>query len=79
MSIADKTDTIVGFFGINVIPTGTADPYALRRQALGIINIILNKGYPIELPESWTAASPSWRRNSSACWKKRRRTSWSSS
>jgi glycyl-tRNA synthetase beta chain len=51
VSIADKTDTIVGFFGINVIPTGTADPYALRRQALGIINIILNKGYPIELPE----------------------------
>ena len=41
VSIADKTDTIVGFFGINVIPTGTADPYALRRQALGIINIIL--------------------------------------
>jgi len=51
VSIADKTDTVVGFFGINVIPTGTADPYALRRQALGIINIILDKGYPLELPE----------------------------
>jgi len=34
-----------------VIPTGTADPYALRRQALGVINIILDKGYPLELPE----------------------------
>ncbi len=51
VSIADKTDTITGFFGINVIPTGTADPYALRRQALGMINIILNKQYPLELPE----------------------------
>jgi glycyl-tRNA synthetase beta chain len=49
ISIADKMDTIVGFFGINVIPTGTADPYALRRQALGIINIILAKNYPLEL------------------------------
>jgi len=49
ISIADKMDTIVGFFGINVIPTGTADPYALRRQALGIINIILAKNYPLKL------------------------------
>ncbi|TFG91672.1 MAG: glycine--tRNA ligase subunit beta, partial [Syntrophobacterales bacterium] len=51
VSIADKLDTIVGFFGINVIPTGTADPFALRRQALGIINIILNKKYPLNLDE----------------------------
>ncbi|HOO90448.1 MAG TPA: glycine--tRNA ligase subunit beta [Syntrophales bacterium] len=51
VSIADKMDTIVGFFGINLIPTGTADPFALRRQALGIINIILTKGYAIKLDE----------------------------
>jgi glycyl-tRNA synthetase beta chain len=51
ISIADKMDTIVGFFGINVIPTGTADPYALRRQALGIINIILAKNYPLKLDD----------------------------
>ncbi|HET6461817.1 MAG TPA: glycine--tRNA ligase subunit beta, partial [Syntrophales bacterium] len=49
VSIADKLDTIVSFFGINMIPTGTADPYALRRQAIGIINIILNKRYPLDL------------------------------
>ena len=49
VSIADKLDTIVAFFGINMIPTGTADPYALRRQAIGIINIILNKRYPLDL------------------------------
>jgi glycyl-tRNA synthetase beta chain len=49
VSIADKMDTIAGFFGVNLIPTGTADPYALRRQALGIVNIILNKNYPLSL------------------------------
>ena len=49
VSIADKLDTIAGFFGVNLIPTGTADPYALRRQALGIINIILDKKYPLLL------------------------------
>jgi glycyl-tRNA synthetase beta chain len=51
VSIADKMDTIAGFFGINQPPTGTADPYALRRQALGIINILLDKNYPMELSE----------------------------
>ena len=49
VSIADKMDTIVGFFGVNLIPTGTADPYALRRQAIGIINIILNKKYSLNI------------------------------
>ena len=49
VGIADKTDTIAGFFGVNVVPTGTADPYALRRQALGIINIILEKSYDLRL------------------------------
>jgi glycyl-tRNA synthetase beta chain len=45
VSLADKTDTICGCFGVGLIPTGSADPYALRRAALGIINIILDKGY----------------------------------
>lgn len=51
VSIADKMDTIAGFFAVKLIPTGTADPYALRRQALGIINILLAKRYPIRLDE----------------------------
>jgi glycyl-tRNA synthetase beta chain len=51
VSIADKLDTIVGFFGVNLIPSGTADPYALRRQAIGIINIILNKNYTLKIDE----------------------------
>ncbi|MEW6614490.1 MAG: glycine--tRNA ligase subunit beta [Thermodesulfobacteriota bacterium] len=49
VSIADKLDTVVGCFGVGLIPTGTSDPYALRRQALGIVNIILDKRYPISL------------------------------
>jgi glycyl-tRNA synthetase beta chain len=51
VSIADKLDSICGFFGAGLIPTGTADPYALRRQALGIINIILSKRYSLSLGE----------------------------
>ncbi|MDD4335541.1 MAG: glycine--tRNA ligase subunit beta [Desulfotomaculaceae bacterium] len=42
LSIADKIDTIVGCFAIGIQPTGSQDPYALRRQALGISNIILD-------------------------------------
>jgi glycyl-tRNA synthetase beta chain len=49
VGIADKMDTIVSFFGVGLPPTGTADPYALRRQALGIINIILAKRYPLTI------------------------------
>ncbi|MCX8044471.1 MAG: glycine--tRNA ligase subunit beta [Desulfobacterota bacterium] len=51
ISISDKLDTIVGCFGIGLIPTGTADPYALRRQCLGIINIILEKTYLFSLTD----------------------------
>jgi glycyl-tRNA synthetase beta chain len=49
VSIADKLDTICGCFGVGLIPTGATDPYALRRSALGIINIIIAKGYPLSL------------------------------
>ncbi len=42
LSIADKADTIVGCYGLGIMPTGSQDPYALRRQALGICNIILD-------------------------------------
>jgi glycyl-tRNA synthetase beta chain len=49
VSIADKLDTICGCFGVGLIPTGSADPYALRRSALGVINIILSRGYRLSL------------------------------
>ena len=49
LSVADKLDTIVGCFGVGLVPTGTADPYALRRHTLGIIHIILIKRYSLSL------------------------------
>jgi len=49
LSIADKMDTVCACFGIGLIPTGTTDPYALRRQAVGIIQIILDKDLSISL------------------------------
>jgi glycyl-tRNA synthetase beta chain len=49
VSIADKLDTICGCFGVGLVPTGSADPYALRRSALGIINIILDREYRLSL------------------------------
>lgn len=49
ISMADKMDTICGCFAVGLIPTGAADPYALRRQALGIIAIIIEKGFPVTI------------------------------
>jgi glycyl-tRNA synthetase beta chain len=50
VSLADKLDTICGCFGVGLIPSGTADPYALRRSAIGILSIILDRRYPVSLP-----------------------------
>lgn len=49
--IADKADNIVSFFDLGLIPTGSEDPFALRRQALGIISILIERGYMISLNE----------------------------
>ena len=51
LSIADKIDTISGLFAIGIHPTGSQDPFGLRRQALGIINIILDKKLNISINE----------------------------
>lgn len=51
LAIADKIDTIVGLFAIGLIPTGSQDPFALRRSAIGIINIINNNKWEISLSE----------------------------
>ncbi len=45
LSVADKLDTICGCFSVGLIPSGAADPFALRRGALGIINIFLDRGW----------------------------------
>ncbi|NLT95585.1 MAG: glycine--tRNA ligase subunit beta [Clostridia bacterium] len=49
VSIADKMDTIAGCFAVGIEPTGSQDPYALRRQALGICHIILDKQLDLSL------------------------------
>ena len=49
VSIADKLDAIVGSFGIGIQPTGSQDPYALRRQALGVISMLLTDEQNISL------------------------------
>ena len=51
LSIGDKLDSIAGLFAIGIQPTGSQDPFALRRSALGIINIILDKKLNLSLNE----------------------------
>ncbi len=51
VGIADRIDTICGCFGVGLIPTGTSDPFALRRQTIAIENILLAKGYRISVSE----------------------------
>ncbi len=49
LSIADKLDTLVGLFGIGMIPSSSQDPYALRRQAQGIVSIVINSAMKLRL------------------------------
>ncbi|MFV8826687.1 glycine--tRNA ligase subunit beta [Alkalihalobacterium sp. APHAB7] len=51
VSMADKLDTIITCFGIGLIPTGSQDPYALRRQAAGVIQMILDKNLSVSIEE----------------------------
>jgi glycyl-tRNA synthetase beta chain len=51
LSIADKIDSICGCFSAGLIPTGVSDPYALRRQGIGIVQILKAKGYSFSLRE----------------------------
>ena len=56
LSMADKADTLAGCFGLGNIPTGAADPFALRRCALGIARIIMEKGYRLPVGEFFAKA-----------------------
>lgn len=48
LGIADKFDTITGSFSLGLIPTGSQDPFALRRQTIGILNILINAGWNLD-------------------------------
>ena len=50
LAIADKLETLVGIWGVCLAPTGDKDPYALRRHALGICRLLLEKNLPLNLP-----------------------------
>ncbi|AJO75753.1 MULTISPECIES: glycine--tRNA ligase subunit beta [Pseudomonas] len=52
VAIADKLDTLVGIFGIGMLPTGSKDPYALRRAALGVLRILIDKQLDLDLTEA---------------------------
>lgn len=52
VAVADKLDTLVGIFGIGMLPTGSKDPYALRRAALGVLRILIEKQLDLDLGEA---------------------------
>ena len=57
VALADKLDSIVGCFAVGLVPSGSSDPYALRRAALGIVKIILDKKLPVSLSSAIGAAA----------------------
>jgi len=57
VALADKLETLVGLFGIGQLPTGDKDPFALRRHALGVIRILIERELPLALPELVKAAA----------------------
>jgi glycyl-tRNA synthetase beta chain len=60
LALADKLETLVGLFGIGQLPTGDKDPFALRRHALGVIRLLVEKNLPLDLPELISAAVPAF-------------------
>lgn len=52
VAVADKLDTLVGIFGIGMLPTGSKDPYALRRAALGVLRILIEKQLDLDLVQA---------------------------
>jgi len=49
MALSDKMDSLISFFSVGITPTGNLDPFALRRQAIGSIKIIIDRGYHVPL------------------------------
>ena len=60
VALADKLETLVGMFGIGNLPTGDKDPFALRRHALGVIRMLVEKKLPLNLPDVVQAAAQSF-------------------
>jgi glycyl-tRNA synthetase beta chain len=61
VALADKIDTLVGMFAIGETPTGSKDPYALRRAALGVIRLVVENGLRLPLAKVFQAAQQTFR------------------
>jgi len=60
VALADKLETLVGMFGIGNLPTGDKDPFALRRHALGLIRMLIEKDLPLDLAPLVAGAVPAF-------------------
>ncbi|AVO45611.1 glycine--tRNA ligase subunit beta [Phreatobacter cathodiphilus] len=60
VALADKLDTLVGFWAIDEKPTGSKDPFALRRAALGVIRLVLENSFRLKLAEVTSKMSEHW-------------------
>ena len=56
VAISDRIDTLVGIFSLGIIPTGSSDPFALRRAATGVVQIAWESGFALDLPKLLQAA-----------------------
>lgn len=56
LSLSDRADNIASFFSLGLMPTGSEDPFALRRQAIGVVSILLDRGYGITVGELFRRA-----------------------
>jgi glycyl-tRNA synthetase beta chain len=63
VSLADKLDSLVACFAVGAIPTGSSDPFALRRAALGVVKIILERKLPLSISTAISAASKALKMN----------------
>ncbi len=63
VALADKLETLTGMYGIGLIPTGDKDPFALRRHALGVIRMLIEKELPLPLDTLLLNAAASFERN----------------
>ncbi len=61
VALADKLETLVGLFGVGEKPTGDKDPFALRRHALGVIRMLVERDLPLSVPQLVTAAASAFK------------------
>ncbi len=61
LALAEKIDTLVGFFAIGELPTGSKDPFALRRAALGVIRLVVENGLRLSLAPVFLSAFNAYR------------------